>query len=139
MERDRAASSPGGHEGILRMTQSNQGALAILVGGGPAPGINGVIAAVTIEARNNRMEVIGFRDGFKWLTDPNVDWSQGSSPYMKRLHISDVSGVPLRGGSILGTSRANPTTSPERMEQVLRIFQQFNVRQLVTIGGDDTA
>jgi ATP-dependent phosphofructokinase / diphosphate-dependent phosphofructokinase len=121
------------------MTLSTQGALAILVGGGPAPGINGVIAAVTIEARNNRMEVIGFRDGFKWLIDPNVDWSQGSSPYMKRLHISDVSGIPQRGGSILGTARANPTTSPERMEQVLRVFQQFNVRQLVTIGGDDTA
>ncbi|OAI48020.1 6-phosphofructokinase [Planctomycetaceae bacterium SCGC AG-212-F19] len=121
------------------MTQSTQGALAIVVGGGPAPGINGVIAAVTIEARNNRIEVIGFRDGFKWLTDPSIDWSQSVSPYAKRLHISDVSGIPLRGGSILGTSRANPTNSSERMDQVLRVLAQFNVRQLVTIGGDDTA
>src|SRR5262249_15914654 len=61
------------------------------------------------------------------------------TPYAKRLHISDVSGIPLRGGSILGTARANPTTSPERMEQVLRVVGQLNVRQLVTIGGDDTA
>ena len=41
--------------------------LAILVGGGPAPGINGVISAATIEGINQGFEVIGFRDGFKWL------------------------------------------------------------------------
>src|SRR5262249_11756169 len=39
--------------------------LGMVVGGGPAPGINGVISAVTIEARNRGMEVIGFRDGFQ--------------------------------------------------------------------------
>jgi len=39
--------------------------LAILVGGGPAPGINGVISAATIEAINQGIEVIGIRDGFK--------------------------------------------------------------------------
>ena len=44
---------------------SNKGRLGILVGGGPAPGINGVIAAATIEGINNGFEVIGFRDGFK--------------------------------------------------------------------------
>ena len=45
----------------------SRGRLGILVGGGPAPGINGVIAAATIEGINQGYEVIGFYDGFKWL------------------------------------------------------------------------
>ena len=40
--------------------------LAVLVGGGPSPGINAVIAAATIEARNHGLRVFGCRDGFKW-------------------------------------------------------------------------
>ncbi|MGC1677910.1 MAG: 6-phosphofructokinase, partial [Candidatus Binataceae bacterium] len=43
--------------------------LAILVGGGPAPGINGVIAAATIEAINCGLNVLGLRDGYKWLAE----------------------------------------------------------------------
>ena len=41
--------------------------LAILVGGGPAPGINSVIHAVVMEAYRNHCEVIGICDGFKYL------------------------------------------------------------------------
>ena len=41
--------------------------LAILVGGGPSPGINAVIAAAAIEARNSGLRVIGCHDGYKWL------------------------------------------------------------------------
>ena len=44
------------------------GKLAIVVGGGPAPGINGVISAVTYEAVKQGLEVIGVYDGFKWLS-----------------------------------------------------------------------
>ena len=46
---------------------TKRGKLGILVGGGPAPGINGVIAAATIEGINQGFEVIGFRDGFKMV------------------------------------------------------------------------
>ena len=50
------------------MHKAKTGRLALLVGGGPAPGINGVISAVTIEAiEHEGLEVIGFLDGFKWL------------------------------------------------------------------------
>ena len=45
------------------------GKLALVVGGGPAPGINGVISSVTIEAIEQGLEVIGFRDGFRHLVD----------------------------------------------------------------------
>src|SRR6516164_7807282 len=55
---------------------SNEGRLALLVGGGPAPGINGVISAVTIEARNHGTEVLGIQDGFQWLmkSDGKPHW-----------------------------------------------------------------
>ena len=53
--------------GISVTVGSRRDKLALLVGGGPAPGINGVISAVTIEAINEGMEVIGFQDGFKYL------------------------------------------------------------------------
>src|SRR5206468_539757 len=47
--------------------------LAILVGGGPAPGINAVIAAATIEARNRGARVLGCYDGFKWLVEGDLE------------------------------------------------------------------
>jgi 6-phosphofructokinase 1 len=106
--------------------------LALIVGGGPAPGINGVISAVTIEAINHGVEVIGVQDGFKWLV-------QGNSARVRNLTINDVKAIYLRGGSILGTSRTNPTKSRDDMERVLDCFRRLRVDALVTIGGDDTA
>ncbi len=41
--------------------------LAILVGGGPAPGINSVISAATIRCNLEGIEVLGIRDGFEWI------------------------------------------------------------------------
>jgi 6-phosphofructokinase len=105
--------------------------MGILVGGGPAPGINGVIAAATIEGINNGFEVIGFRDGFKWL-------AQGEALQSKPLAIRDVTGIALRGGSILGTSRTNPTKSEDAMKNLFRVFDEMGITALVTIGGDDT-
>ena len=77
-------------------------ALALLVGGGPAPGINGVISAATIEARNRGVRVIGVLDGFQWL-------AEGNTERVLPLEIRDVSRIHFRGGSILRTSRTNPT------------------------------
>src|ERR1039457_6214747 len=111
---------------------SIKGRLGILVGGGPAPGINGVIAAATIEGINSGFEVIGFRDGFKWL-------AQGDAHQCKPLSIRDVSGIHLRGASILGTSRTNPTKSEASMQNVFKAFDKLGITTLVTIGGDDTA
>ena len=106
--------------------------LAILVGGGPAPGINAVISAATIQALNQGFDVIGIRDGFKRLVrrDPSA---------LRSLTIDDVSRVHLIGGSILGTSRENPTKSPEATRAVIDTLREAAVTHLVTIGGDDTA
>jgi len=110
-----------------------EGRLALLVGGGPAPGINGVISAVTIEARNHGTEVIGIQDGFQSLM------ASDGRPQWRPLEIKDVKDRALRGGSMLGTSRANPARSPEDMARVLRALHELGVAALVTIGGDDTA
>jgi 6-phosphofructokinase 1 len=104
----------------------------LLVGGGPAPGINGVISAATIEARNQGLEVIGFQDGFHWLM-------QGDDQHWRLLNIADVKDHALRGGSILGTSRENPARSEAAMAAVLGVLRRLGVTALVTIGGDDTA
>ena len=47
--------------------------LAILVGGGPAPGINSVISAATIRGRLEGVEVVGIRDGFEWIMQGDID------------------------------------------------------------------
>src|SRR5438132_11674878 len=114
------------------MTNANGGKLALVVGGGPAPGINGVISSVTIEAINYGMDVLGIYDGFQWLVKGNTD-------HVKKLTIDDVNRIQLRGGSILRTSRVNPAKSDQDMRNVLDCLQRLGVTALVTIGGDDTA
>jgi ATP-dependent phosphofructokinase / diphosphate-dependent phosphofructokinase len=116
------------------MDTSGSKKLAILCGGGPAPGINSVISAVTIEARNEGLDVIGFYDGFEHLIDGSVDPGD-----FRVLNISDVSRIHFQGGTILRTSRANPTQTPEATANVVRALRDQNIDYLVTIGGDDTA
>src|SRR5437773_599910 len=110
----------------------NRGRLAILVGGGPAPGINGVISAATIEGINQGFRVVGVRDGYKYL-------AQGDAEHTVRLTINGVKGIHLLGGSILENSRTNPTKSEESMRNVLSALEELGVTALVSIGGDDTA
>src|SRR5207244_9592954 len=105
--------------------------LAILVGGGPAPGINAVSAAATIEARNHSLRVLGCYDGFKWLV-------QGDIAHVVELDISDLSRIHFEGGSILRTSRTNPTTTQDGIRYVAETLQRLHVDHLITIGGDDT-
>ena len=106
--------------------------LAILVGGGPAPGINSVIAAATIRAVLEGMDVIGIRDGFERLMRGDVE-------HVTPLTIEGVSRIHFRGGSHIGISRANPTSDPKHLENVVISLLRLNVTGLLTIGGDDTA
>ncbi|HSD63363.1 MAG TPA: diphosphate--fructose-6-phosphate 1-phosphotransferase [Ignavibacteriaceae bacterium] len=106
--------------------------LAILVGGGPAPGINSVIGASTIRAGLEGIDVLGIRDGFKWLM-------QGEISHVKNLTIQNVSRIHFRGGSYIGISRANPTKEKKHLENTVTSLLRLNVDKLITIGGDDTA
>ncbi len=111
--------------------ESEHGKLGILVGGGPAPGINGVIHAATIEALNNGMEVVGIYEGFKHLMEGKV---VGAA-----LSYEDVTRIYRRGGSILYTSRANPTTDEKHLRTCGQALIEAGVSCLLAIGGDDTA
>jgi ATP-dependent phosphofructokinase / diphosphate-dependent phosphofructokinase len=106
--------------------------LAILVGGGPAPGINAVIAAATIEARNHGLRVLGCYDGFRWLLEGDVR-------HVVELDIGELSRIHFEGGSILRTSRTNPARTPEGIARVADTLKRLDVDHLITIGGDDTA
>ena len=106
--------------------------LAILVGGGPAPGINSVISSVTIEARKLGLDVIGIYDGFEHLV-------AGDDAFVRPLQIEDVSRIHSQGGSILRTSRTNPARSQDALTMVVDVLRRLDVTYLVTIGGDDTS
>jgi ATP-dependent phosphofructokinase / diphosphate-dependent phosphofructokinase len=106
--------------------------LAILVGGGPAPGINSVIGSATIRGVLAGVDVLGIRDGFEWIMRGNIE-------HVQPLTIEEVSRIHFRGGSYIGISRANPTLDPQHLENTVISLLRLNVSQLITIGGDDTA
>jgi ATP-dependent phosphofructokinase / diphosphate-dependent phosphofructokinase len=110
----------------------SSGRLAIVVGGGPAPGINAVISSAAIEAINEGFEVFGIQDGFKWLIREDAS-------KIRPIAIEDVSRIHLKGGSVLGTARDNPTKTEQGIKSVISTLRSVGITHLVTIGGDDTA
>lgn len=115
----------------MNMRESQDGAIGILVGGGPAPGINGVIAAAALRCLEAGRPVLGIRDGFKGLIAGDVSKAVP-------LTMEELSGLHLQGGSYLRTARANPTKNPQQMESVVATLRKLGLSGLITIGGDDT-
>src|SRR5438128_1117886 len=99
---------------------SNGKKLAILAGGGPAPGINSVIGAATIRARLRGVDVLGVDDGFEHLL-------HGDIGHVRELGIDEVSRIHFRGGSYIGISRANPTLDPQTLENTLAALMRLDV------------
>jgi 6-phosphofructokinase 1 len=106
--------------------------LGILTGGGPAPGLNGVINAATLGAHRRGWTVVGIPKGFLRLME-------GDLAACRELSDGDVAGIETQGGSILYTSRANPTKRPEDLAKVVASVQALKLDGLVSVGGDDTA
>jgi len=104
--------------------------IGIIVGGGPAPGTNGVIGAVAIEAIKMGCVPIGFNDGFDWLAQRYTDEQH-------ELTIDEVSRIHLDGGVLLGSSRRDVTRDPESLENALAALAKLKIDALVCIGGDD--
>jgi ATP-dependent phosphofructokinase / diphosphate-dependent phosphofructokinase len=105
--------------------------IGILVGGGPAPGINSVIHAVAMEADRNQHVAFGIYDGFRHLMEGQLVGMP--------LSPEKVGYIYAEGGSILHSARANPTRSPESLKQCALVLQKAGINALVSIGGDDTA
>ena len=104
--------------------------IGIIVGGGPAPGTNGVISAVAIEAIKVGCVPIGFHDGFDWLAQRYTDEQH-------ELTTEEVSRIHLDGGVFLGASRRDVTRDSESLENTLAAFAKLKIDALVCIGGDD--
>ncbi len=104
----------------------------ILCGGGPAPGLNGVIGAAVTRAARAGARALGLYDGFKWIME-------GDAGHAQELRAEDVALIHLEGGSILRTSRANPTKKPESLANCVKALGALGIDHLITIGGDDTA
>lgn len=106
-------------------------AIAILTGGGPAPGMNTVVASVAKTFLAKGYRVIGLHYGYSGLFNPN--------PRHEDLDFFKADYIFNQGGSYLTMSRFKPTDKDFEENFNLAFFQQNNVKLLVTVGGDDTA
>ncbi|MHB8111027.1 MAG: diphosphate--fructose-6-phosphate 1-phosphotransferase [Syntrophorhabdaceae bacterium] len=113
------------------MLGMEQETIGIIVGGGPAPGINGVIASAVIEACNSGKKVVGIMGGFKALFE-------GRKDIFMPLDIDDVSRIQAQGGSILRTSRDKPENAKAKFNTLMSTLEEAGVKYLITIGGDGT-
>lgn len=115
--------------------------IAILTGGGDAPGLNAVIRAVVkTAAQEYDCQVLGVRDGFDGFVNPG-----GVYP----LGLNDVRGILPRGGTILGTAnRGNPfarkviRNGVEVVEDIsaplIANIRALELDALIVVGGDGT-
>jgi len=118
--------------------------IAVSTGGGDAPGLNAVIRAATLAARNRNWDVVGIRDGFNGLMFPE-QYRDGGLMHLTR---ESVRGIVHLGGTIIGTTnRGNPTCYPvqlpdgtwteeDRTPFLLEQFRRYGIDALITIGGD---
>ncbi len=105
--------------------------IAILTGGGPAPGMNTVVASVAKTFLNNGYRVIGLHGGYSGLFSP--------TPRTIDLDFAFADDIFNRGGSHLQMSRFKPSAEDFEQRFNLDFFTSNNVKLLVTVGGDDTA
>lgn len=102
--------------------------LAVLTGGGDAPGLNAVIRGVVRQATQDGNEVIGFRDGWRGVMED--EWMA--------LDVEGCRGLLTRGGTILGTTRLNPFMTEDGRDKCRATFEKNGVDALISIGGEGT-
>lgn len=100
--------------------------VGVLTGGSDCPGLNAVMRAVVRKGvQEYGDEFVGFRDGWRGVLD-------GDST---RLDIPAVRGTLPRGGTILGSSRADPRQEPDGVQRVRQALAQERLDALIVIGG----
>ena len=100
--------------------------IALLTGGGDAPGLNGIIEASTKALLASGHEVIGICDGFEGIFEGRI----------RNLSEADVTGIHADAGTILGTS--NKCGTEGREEEFIKKYKALNIDCLVAAGGDGT-
>ncbi|MFL5320182.1 MAG: 6-phosphofructokinase [Myxococcaceae bacterium] len=102
--------------------------VAVLTGGGDAPGLNAVIRAVVRRASVHGFQAMGIRDGWRGLLEDD------HFPLTRET----TSGILHRGGTILGTSRINPFKVEGGIEKVMRNVEKNGIHAIIAIGGEGT-
>lgn len=102
--------------------------VALLTGGGDAPGLNAAIRAVARAGWRRGYEIVGIRNGWLGLLEGDLF----------PLSQDAVSGILPRGGTILGTSRTNPLKVDRGLERIVETLRANAIDALISIGGDDT-
>jgi phosphofructokinase-like protein len=113
--------------------------VGVLTGGGDAPGLNAVIRAVVRSCEiTHGVKVVGISEGFIGLVESKA----------RELEIKEMSGLLLRGGTILGTTnRGNPFNyafrRPDGVEELIdasptvkKNVERLGLDCLIVIGGD---
>lgn len=103
--------------------------IGMLTGGGDCPGLNAVIRAVVRKGIfTYEDEFVGFMEGWRGvIEDTSI-----------LLDLDSVGGILPRGGTILRTSRTNPSKRPDGIDRCLATLEKNHIEALVAIGGDDT-
>jgi 6-phosphofructokinase 1 len=102
--------------------------IGVLTAGGDAPGLNAAIRSVArTGAGVHGFEVVGFRHGWRGVMDGDA----------LPLTPSSVQGILHRGGTILGSSGADPFHE-HGVERARQTLADLRIDALVTIGGEGT-
>jgi 6-phosphofructokinase 1 len=103
--------------------------VGMLTGGGDCPGLNAVIRAVVRKGIFHYQDnLVGFLEGWRGLVEDK------SMP----LDLAAVAGILPRGGTILRTSRTNPSKRPDGLDRCIATLANHKIDALIAIGGDDT-
>jgi ATP-dependent phosphofructokinase / diphosphate-dependent phosphofructokinase len=103
--------------------------VGILTGGGDCPGLNAVIRGVVRKGVfHYHDEFLGFMEGWRGLIENKT----------MALDLDAVGGILPRGGTILRTSRTNPSKRPDGIDLCIATLAEHKIDALVAIGGDDT-
>ena len=102
--------------------------IGVLTGGGDVPGLNAAIRAVSRRSFGLGWDVVGIKNGWKGLLELNAE----------PLTQASVSGILHVGGTILGSSRTNPSKMADGIPRCLDAMDKLGLDAIVAIGGDDT-
>ena len=113
----------------MSITGTKKKQIAVLTGGGDAPGLNAVIRGIAFKAKKLGYDVLGILDGWKGLID-----CKGNCV----LDLDQVEDIHMLGGTILHTSRTNPYKIENGPQIVKDSLKKLNCDFLIAIGGEDT-
>ncbi len=113
----------------MTITGQKQKQIAIITGGGDAPGLNAVIKGIVVQAKVLGYDVLGFKHGWRGLIEDSL---------YGKLDLDQVENIHMTGGTILGSSRVNPYKIKGGEKIIIKSLAKNNCDYLIAIGGDDT-